>query len=260
MIGNTNALLNANLSINGNYVAPVGSNAVDILFPQVVGSSLIFGNNISSATIGSINSVNPGDGNIILTTDDGESSAIALTIGNNNQNSNISGIISDTSQSITNYGGSITKIGTGTLTLGGANTYSGGTTISSGTFVAANTSGSATGSADVNLNGGISPAGRRARSPVIFWSAAVPTPSPPAESEPSAASPSVDCPPPIHHTGLRSRHRHRYDHQRRPSHAGLGNHQHANGTLLNFAGTYSRRRPMITALSVDQSARIYVGN
>ena len=153
LIGNTNALLNANLSINGNYVAPAGSNAVDILFPEVVGSSLIFGNNIGSATIGSINSVNPGDGNIILTTNDGESSAIALTIGNNNQNSNISGIISDTSQAIANYGGSITKIGTGTLTLGGANTYSGGTTISAGTFVAANTSGSATGSADVNLNG-----------------------------------------------------------------------------------------------------------
>src|SRR5207245_7479568 len=50
-------------------------------------------------------------------------------------------------------GGSLTKVGTGTLTLTGANTYSGGTTISAGTLQLGNggTSGSIVG--DVVNNG-----------------------------------------------------------------------------------------------------------
>ncbi len=164
VIGNQNALLNANLTITGNYTA--NNDTVDIAYPEVsgntmgfAGSDLVFGNSLTSASIGSINSTNVGDGNIILTTADGESSAIALTIGNNNQNSNISGVISDTSMLIPQYGGSITKIGSGTLTLSGANTYVGGTTINAGTFVAADTtsspSASSTGTANVALNGGV---------------------------------------------------------------------------------------------------------
>src|SRR5262249_13749867 len=42
----------------------------------------------------------------------------------------------------------------GTQTLTDANTYSGGTTISGGKLIAGNTSGSATGTASVTLNGG----------------------------------------------------------------------------------------------------------
>lgn len=48
----------------------------------------------------------------------------------------------------------ITKSGTGTLALNGANTYSGGTTISAGTLKANNTTGSATGSGSVAINTG----------------------------------------------------------------------------------------------------------
>ena len=50
---------------------------------------------------------------------------------------------------------SLVYSGTGTLSLGNANTYSGKTTVNSGVLDATNTSGSATGTAAVTLNGGI---------------------------------------------------------------------------------------------------------
>ncbi|WP_247554278.1 autotransporter-associated beta strand repeat-containing protein [Bradyrhizobium sp. 138] len=50
-----------------------------------------------------------------------------LTVGSNNQSTEVSGVIAGT-------GGSLVKIGTGTLTLSGTNTYTGGTTINGGTL------------------------------------------------------------------------------------------------------------------------------
>ncbi|MFX5514207.1 autotransporter-associated beta strand repeat-containing protein, partial [Acinetobacter baumannii] len=50
-----------------------------------------------------------------------------LTVGSNNLSTEVSGDISGT-------GGSLVKIGTGTLTLTSAKTYTGGTTISAGTL------------------------------------------------------------------------------------------------------------------------------
>lgn len=50
--------------------------------------------------------------------------------------------------------GSVTKIGTGTLTLSGASSYAGGTTIADGLLRVRNTTGSATGKNAVLVNGG----------------------------------------------------------------------------------------------------------
>ena len=53
------------------------------------------------------------------------------SIGANNQNSHFAGVISDGSGSPT----FVTKVGSGTLTLSGANTYTGATTVSAGTLL-----------------------------------------------------------------------------------------------------------------------------
>jgi autotransporter-associated beta strand protein len=54
-------------------------------------------------------------------------------VGLNNLAKEVSGIIAD-GGAAGGTGGSLTKAGTGTLTLTGENTYSGGTTISAGTL------------------------------------------------------------------------------------------------------------------------------
>ncbi|MGY8662713.1 autotransporter outer membrane beta-barrel domain-containing protein [Bradyrhizobium sp. UFLA05-109] len=63
-----------------------------------------------------------GAGNYVLGTN-------TLTVGGNGLSTEVSGVISGS-------GGSLVKVGTGTLTLSGANTYSGDTTIRGGTLAA----------------------------------------------------------------------------------------------------------------------------
>ncbi len=65
-----------------------------------------------------------GNGNLTLANT--ASIPIALTVGNNNASTTYSGVLSG--------GGSLTKIGAGTLTLTGVNTFSGGTFIQAGTL------------------------------------------------------------------------------------------------------------------------------
>ena len=86
-------------------------------------------------TIGSLS----GSGSVLL-------GARLLTIGSNNQSTTFSGVIQDT--------GGVTKSGTGTLMLSGANTYTGNTSVSKGVLVAANKRDSATGTGSVNVNSG----------------------------------------------------------------------------------------------------------
>jgi autotransporter-associated beta strand protein len=57
-----------------------------------------------------------------------------LTVGSNNLSTTVSGVIADGGMS-GGSGGSLVKIGTGTLTLSGANTYTGPTAVNAGTLV-----------------------------------------------------------------------------------------------------------------------------
>ncbi len=80
-----------------------------------------------------------GSGSLLLT--DASFTDVALTVGGNNSDTTFSGSLSDSNSS-----GSLTKVGTGTLTLSGSNTYLGGTIVLDGTLVVTDSEGLADGS------------------------------------------------------------------------------------------------------------------
>jgi autotransporter-associated beta strand protein len=106
----------------------------------------VFGNGFlelrGGGTVGSIE----GDGNVFLGGNN-------LAVGSNNVSTTFSGVIQD-GGSNGGIGGSLTKIGAGTLALSGSNAYTGGTTVNAGTLLVNNTSGSGTGSGAVQVNAG----------------------------------------------------------------------------------------------------------
>jgi autotransporter-associated beta strand protein len=98
---------------------------------------------VPSVTIGSLE----GNGSVYL-------SGNNLSIGSNNLSTTFSGVISN-QDPFGNYGpliGSMTKVGTGTLTLSSASSYSGGTTVTTGMLVAGHNR--ALGAGDVTVASG----------------------------------------------------------------------------------------------------------
>jgi len=75
-----------------------------------------------------------------------------LTVGTNNLDTTFSGVIHDSADP--GAAGFLAKVGTGTLTLSGANTYHGGTIIREGTLLVTTPNGSGTGSGPVHVEGG----------------------------------------------------------------------------------------------------------
>lgn len=84
--------------------------------------ALVFNSNLTAATLGGLS----GARNLALQNNAGTPAALALSVGTNNQSTAYSGVFSGA--------GSLIKIGTGTLTVSGANTYTGATTITGGTL------------------------------------------------------------------------------------------------------------------------------
>jgi autotransporter-associated beta strand protein len=139
-----NATITANGGTNGGKGASVNMNDSSL---GGTAHFAVYGNgdldihrqDLGGVTIGSLE----GNGRVLLGADQ-------LGVGSANNSTIFSGSIQDGSIG----GGSLSKLGTGTLTLSGANTYTGGTYISAGALVASNTSGSATGAGNVAVNGG----------------------------------------------------------------------------------------------------------
>ena len=124
-------------TVSGGTLKLSNANALQASTVTPTTGSLSFDTGIASFTFGGLG----GSGNISLWNT--ASSPIALTVGGNNTSTTYSGVLSGS-------GGSLTKMGVGTLTLTGSNSFSGGITVGAGTMALAS-SGSLTSATSKNL-------------------------------------------------------------------------------------------------------------
>ena len=141
-LGGSTALASATINLTGNN---------NVVSGQYGTSTLLFQSGLGNAfTIGGLT----GSGNVSLSTTTlnntaATPAAVALAVGNNNGSTTYSGVIADGGAS----GGSLTKVGTGTLTLSGANTYTGGTNVNAG-ILSLGSSGALGSTGTIGLGGG----------------------------------------------------------------------------------------------------------
>ncbi|MGH2365746.1 MAG: beta strand repeat-containing protein [Chloroflexota bacterium] len=135
----TNNSADENLSFSGAAETYSGTTTVSGAYPILVntGASLPASTAVNivsggirlrtSNTVGSLSG-----GGLIANASGG---ALTLTVGGDNTSTTYSGVVEDVNGAL-----SLTKQGSGTLTLSGANTYTGGTTVSAGTLQGTTTS------------------------------------------------------------------------------------------------------------------------
>jgi autotransporter-associated beta strand protein len=131
--GGTDGGLGGHIVVEGGGYHPV----LDLAQFQLLGNGLLDLTQVTTAgiTIGSLS----GNGVVSL-------SGHRLSIGNNNMSTTFSGLIQDS--------GAVTKLGSGMLTLAGANSYAGATTVTAGTLRINSQTGSATGTGAVRVTAG----------------------------------------------------------------------------------------------------------
>jgi autotransporter-associated beta strand protein len=129
----TNGGLGGHIVVEGGGYHPV----LDEGQFQLFGNGLLDLTQVTAAgiTIGSLS----GNGVVSL-------SGHRLSIGNNNLTTSFSGLIQES--------GAVMKLGSGMLTLAGANSYTGATTVTAGTLRVSNQTGSATGTGAVRVSAG----------------------------------------------------------------------------------------------------------
>ena len=118
-------------TITGTLVGPSsgGTDALSPLSSYTVNGVLDLG--ASDQAIGSLS----GNGTVYHVQPDGQPVLATLTVGGDNSNTTFAGVLQDTASASGNGGFlALNKVGAGTLTLTGANTFTGGTTISAGTL------------------------------------------------------------------------------------------------------------------------------
>lgn len=131
------------ITFSGNATGGTSRVTVYSLGPSREGRLEIGGRVAPGVTVGSIE----GNGHVFL-------GSKRLTVGSSSATTIFSGMIQDggINEGSGDIGGSLEKIGNGTLTLFGANSYTGGTVVSAGKLLANNSSGSGTGTGAVTVN------------------------------------------------------------------------------------------------------------
>jgi len=115
------------------------------------GSSGTINNHSSSGITVFLGALSGGSGSRLQGSDQAGPGVDTYVIGGLNLDTEFAGTVTNGTSATTPHLVAVTKIGTGTLTLSGANTYGGGTMVSNGTLVANNTTGSGTGTGAVTV-------------------------------------------------------------------------------------------------------------
>jgi fibronectin-binding autotransporter adhesin len=134
-LGVSNSYTGTTLISNGTLILGDSNALSGSTFDTTGTGALSFQGGIGGFSFGGLQ----GSGSLLMT--DASGADVALTVGLNGANTTFSGSLSDS-----NSGGNLTKVGTGTLVLGGTNTYGGGTIVLDGTLSVTNNEGLADGS------------------------------------------------------------------------------------------------------------------